>query len=101
MIGQMRQSIFDDSNLTLFQAAINDQFSQVAQVPFINGVKLSSVSLITGQANTINTSLGRKASGYMVISKSANADVWNDAISSSNQITLYSSANVTVDLWVF
>ena len=101
MIGQMRQTIFDDSKLTLFQAAINDQFSQVSQVPFINGVRKASISLITGQANSVNTSLGRKAIGYFITSKSANADIWNDSIESDSQITLRCSANVTVDLWVF
>jgi hypothetical protein len=101
MIGQMRQTIFDDSKLTLFQAAINDQFSQVSQIPFINGVRLSSISLTNGVANTVDTSLGRKASGYMIILKDANADVWNDSIESDSQITLWCSADVTIDLWVF
>ena len=101
MIGQMRQSIFDDSRLTLFQAAINDQFSELSKIPFINGVTINSVNLITGQTNTINTNLGRKPVGYFITSQSANSVIWNDVFTSDSSMILRCSANVTVNLWVF
>src|SRR3990167_582030 len=87
-IGQMRQTIFDDSNLSLFQQSLNDQFSQIAKVPFVNGTKIDDVELTTGQANTINHKLGREAVGYFVISNSANTVIWNDAFSGVTNIIL-------------
>lgn len=101
-VGSMRQTIFkDDPNSSLFQQAINDQFSQVGKVPFMNGNQLDSITLTTGQANTIETKLSRKAVGYFIFSNSANAVIWNDTFSSDINIILRCSANTTVTIWVF
>ena len=101
-IGQMRQTVFkDDANLALFQQSINDQFSEVAKIPFTNGTMINGVALTTGQANVVNHKLNRKAVGYFVISNLANSVIWNDAFSGDTSITLRCSANTTIDLWVF
>ncbi len=99
-IGQMRQAIFTDANLALFQQSINDQFSQVGKVLFMDGTLLEE-DLITGQANVINTKLARRANGYFVVSNSANSTIWNDAFAGDISITLRCSANTTVTLWIF
>lgn len=101
MIGQMRQTVFTDSNLQLFQDSLNDQFSQIGKIPFINGRLIEGQVLASG-ANVINHKLGRPAKGYFVTSKSANVGIWNDyPIASDTTITIQASGAVTIDLWVF
>lgn len=96
----MRQTISTDANVTQLQAAINDQFGAISAIPFMNGVLLTGVSLVTGSTNTINHKLGRLAQGYFVVSKSTGAIVWNDTFTDA-AIPLHTSANCTVSLWVF
>lgn len=100
-VGNMRQTIFNDTNLSLFQQSILDQFSQVGKIPFMNGTKLDDIDLITGQANTVDHKLGRKATGYFIFLKNTTADVWNDPIAGETNIIFRCSSNVTVSLWVF
>lgn len=61
---------------------------------------VKSVALVTGQANLVAHQLGRKPVGWLVIDKTAQADVWRDAAVATTQdkIALRCSANVTVDL---
>lgn len=100
-VGQMRQTVFDDSNLSLFQQSINDQFSQVSKVPFVNGNKIEDIDLTTGSANTVDHKLGKKASGYFVFSNTSQSTIWNDAFSGDTNIVLRCSADTTVTIWVF
>lgn len=100
-LGQMRQTIFSDTQLSLFQQALNDQFSQISKIPFINGQLVSGVVLVSSGATSVNTGLSRVAQGYFVISNSANSVIWNDDFSSDTSINLYCSLNTTVDIWVF
>lgn len=95
----MRQTIFEDAKLTLFQAAINDQFSKVQGVAITKGILITNQT-ISG-TTTINHSLGRKASGYMVTSINSNVNIWNDSFSGTSSITFHCSGTATVDLWVF
>lgn len=99
-IGQMRQTIFKDSNLSLFQQSVNDQFGQVSKIPFMNGNLLTDVELLIGQENIIDHKLGRKATGYFVTASDAGTVVWNSVFTDTT-ITLYVTINATVNLWVF
>ncbi len=98
-IGQMRQSFFSDSNLSLFQQALNDQFNQLAGIPFLNGRMISAVT-ISG-TTVVDTGLQRKAQGYFVTSIDSSNTIWNDAFDSDLSITLHCSGTAVVDLWVF
>lgn len=97
----MRQTIFTDSNLSLFQQALNDQFGQIAKIPFINGLLIQGVALSSAGATSVNTGLGRSAQGYFVTSNSANSVIWNADFSGTTSVSLSCSANTTVDIWVF
>lgn len=100
MIGQMRQSIFNDSNLTLFQQAINDQFIEISKIPFINGRLIEGLVITSSGVNQIEHKLGRQAKGYFVTSNGANSVIWNGPMGDT-YIPIYCSANTTVSLWVF
>lgn len=98
-IGQMRQAIFEDTDLTLFQSAVNDQFQQLAKIPFINGNAVNSVT-VSG-TTTVNHGLGRQAQGYFVTSMSVPVPISNDAFSGTISITLHATVSTVVNLWVF
>ena len=99
-IGQIRQIISDETSVVQMQQSLNDQFNQIAKIPFINGSQLTAIALVTGSLNSINHKLGRKAQGYFLTSNSANAVVWNDAFNDTT-LDLRCSANTTVNIWVF
>lgn len=71
--------------------------------PGARRLTLKSVSLPTGQVNLVSHQLGRKPVGWLVIDKTAQADVWRDAsvATTNDKIPLRSSANVTVDIQVW
>jgi len=95
----MRQTVFDDTNLSLFQQAINDQFSQVSKIPFMSGNFIQDIAL--SGTTTVNHGLGRQARGYFIASNNANVTIWNDAFSDDTSLTIYSSGAATVSIWVF
>lgn len=100
-IGQMRQTVFsDDPNLSLFQQSVNDQFSQVSKIPFINGNMLTDIELTAGVENNIEHKLGRTAVGYFVSANGADSTIWQTSFT-DKVIVLFCSAGTTVNLWVF
>lgn len=99
-LGQMRQIVTSDQTLTQLQSSLNDQFAAIKAVAIVDGLRLTGISLVTATVNNIPHKLGRKAIGYFITSASAGALIWNDAFTDS-VIPLHTSANITVDLWVF
>lgn len=98
--GQMRLTVFDDSKMTLFQQAIQDKFTEIFGIAICNGLLLTDVSLVSASTTNVNHTLGRTAKGYVVVSKSANANIWNGTMTDT-VIPLHASADCTVSLWVF
>ena len=78
-------------------------------VPFVNceiidGQILKNVQLTTGAPNTIAHLLGRELLGLTVIRQRASAIIWDEQDTNTlkqRNLILQTSANVTVDLWVF
>jgi hypothetical protein len=91
----------EDPLLDRVQDRIKGALDAVGRVPLLDG-RLLTVSVGTSQT-VIPHGLGRPWSGYIVVSRSANAQVWNappDA-NSFALLVLQASAAVTVTLWVF
>jgi hypothetical protein len=69
----------------------------------VQGRILQNVPLVTGD-NTINHGLGRKLIGWVLVDKSATADIYSkQSTNPSPQLSLIlsSPAPATVSLWVF
>lgn len=96
----MRQTIFTDPTMTQFQQAINDQFAAVGNIPIVSGVLLENVKLDPASGNQVSHKLGRTARGYVIVSKSNGASVWNGAFT-DKIIPFQVSAAVTLSIWVF
>jgi hypothetical protein len=75
---------------------------QARQCPLVDGALLRSISLTTAGANVAH-SLGRAWTGYIVTRSSSGAAVFDAGAQrdSTRFVSLQSSSNVVVDLWVF
>lgn len=92
------------ANLDLLVDSWSKDLDPLLASPIATPTILKSVSLITGQANTINHLLGKVLTGWIIIRSRAQATVWDTQ--DTNQLpdktlVLRTSANVTVDLMVF
>lgn len=95
------QTILKD--LSLMQTKWASVINPILSAPIVNGLLLNSVSLVSGD-NTINHKLGRKLQGWIVVGKTANANIFDkQATNTMPELTLVlnSSATTTVNLWVF
>lgn len=80
------------------QQNVDDAFTRLQTGSVLDNVIIENVVINT--TNTLSHKLNRVPRGYLIIKRSANAQVWNGVITSSS-IALSSSANVTVSLLIF
>jgi len=84
--------------LNTIQQNVGEKFNELDKVSLLNNVLLKNVSVNTSA--TINHGLGREPVGYIVVRKSANAQIWDTAIT-ADSLTINSSAAITITLYVF
>lgn len=98
-----RKTKVQDPSAQRYQDSAQLSFTRLADIPFLDGVLVENIAIITGAAKLVSHGLGREPRGWLVVKKNANATVWETTtmISYQNQMTLNSSANVTLSLWVF
>lgn len=68
--------------------------------PLSKGIFLPSISLVTGN-NVINHLLGRKQQGWLISDQDAAASIYRSQPFNDITLTLNSSANCVVTLYVF
>ncbi len=93
----------EDKDVNKVQDNINTSLSAVLSKEIVDGILLKEVDLVTG-TNVISHKLNRKIEGWIIVRKRATADIWDSQDSSNTRdrtLTLESSADVTVDLWIF
>lgn len=79
-------------------------FVGILSKQIIDGQLLKDVSIPTGSVVKVPHTLSRKVTGYIVIKKNANAQIWDSEASNTlptKFLNLNSSANVVISLWVF
>jgi hypothetical protein len=104
MLPSVPQVSFDDHKLELLQSFLGQFCSQLQQIRFLDGRLISSVSLASATATPVSHGLGRDIVGYFLLSKSANANVWDNLTTATDKLkflNLSTSADCTVSLWVF
>lgn len=77
---------------------------EITNKRLIDGALLTGVSLTTGVDNIITHKLGRPIVGYIITQKSADCRIWDNQLTNEQKdkfLNLETSANVTVDIWVF
>lgn len=94
-----KQVQFKAFDLLQFQASVKDFHQQLTLCPFLTGAYAKGQAIGTS-ATIVNHGLGQAPQGYFVLTRGANATVWQTAATTTT-ITLQASAPVTVDLWIF
>jgi hypothetical protein len=94
----------DSGNLDEVQENIEDVLTPFIRSQIIDGVLIRDISLSSGIDNKVNHKLGRKPTGWLLVRKRAQGDVWDLQDSNrtpSKTLVLRSSTNIVVDLWIF
>jgi len=100
----MNQQLFQtvqtaNQQLNQIQAYITQAFNSLLNLsPFLGGQLIQNVSVSTA-GTVINTGLGRVPQIWTLCDQQADATVWRTAWN-SNSITLKSSADCVISLWV-
>lgn len=82
---------------TKWAASINP----VLALPILNGNEVDGINLVANKPQAINHLLQRMPLGWFLLDNTANTVVWRTASFTTTTITLQSSANTTINLWVF
>lgn len=93
----------DDQTFSMMQTNWAQQLNPVLNNPMQNGQLLRNVSLINGTTK-VNHKLGRKLQGWIITRQRASANVYDTQDTNSMPqltLSLVSSADVIVDLYVF
>lgn len=85
--------------LGLLQDNIRDALQDISDSLIVEGVQIGPVTIGT-TATTIAHTLNRMPLGYFVVKKSGPGDIYDMAINASN-LTLVSSSQVRVSIWVY
>jgi len=93
-----------DSDLNRVQSNVDASLKTIETLPWMGGVIIDGVLLVSGVDNRVDHGLGRDPTGFIVLDKQATCDIWRSTTSNSLAsltLLLRSSANVTIKLWVF
>ena len=84
----------------LFQTKLKSLLDPILGLPELSGLALTNVQLINGVTN-INHKLSRMQQGFRITDINGSATIYRSQPFNSSQLTLTSSAAVTVNLWVW
>lgn len=74
----------------------------VLRQPILGGVLVKSVALKAAGPTAVNHGLGRKYQGWWLVDNNADCRIWSGiSVFPDKQLTLYTSGDTTVSLWVF
>jgi hypothetical protein len=103
----LQQIITTDQNLQLIQNNVNNALTPLQNQPMTGGVLLNNLSLISGQDNLIQHTLGRVPVIYFIGNFTVNTTVWSPTSSSLNgassnalTINLRCSTSCNVSMWI-
>ena len=102
MIGKFNKINVTDYELSRVQDAVDSALNGLNQVPFINGVVVENVPLLSASDNQVFHGLGRTFRYWSILRNNANSVIYEATtqIFPDKIITLKCSANCTVSVWV-
>lgn len=95
---------FTDNRISQVLQRIKLILEEITAKKLIDGSLLTGVALTTGSANNVPHKLGRDIVGYLITQRSADCRIWDGQLTNTQKdkfLILQTSANVTVDIWVF
>lgn len=90
----------NDQNFVLMQTQWKGQLDPILAIPMLSGIQLRSVSLTSG-TTVINHLLGRMQQGWIITDQNGAASIYRTSSLNDKTLTLFSDAQVTVNLWVY
>jgi ATP-dependent protease ClpP protease subunit len=93
-----------DSELSSVQDNVIRSVAPILQKVIIDGQILEDISIATGAVRNISHGLGRPITGYFIMKRNANAQIWDSEATNTQKdiyLKLNSSANCIVSIWVF
>jgi len=85
----------------LAQTKWASSINPILALPILNGNEIDGINLVANKPQAINHLLQRMPQGWFLLDNTANTVVWRTATMTTTTITLESSANTTINLWVF
>lgn len=89
-----------DPSMDLLQTKWKSNLDPILSIPFLSGKALTNIILATG-INNIYHGLGETQQGWIIIDQTASAAIYRSQPFNKQNLTLTSSAPVTISLWVF
>lgn len=101
MIANIRKTRTGDRDLQVVQDSVFQCLENIRRREILDGRLIKDVSVNNTTLTEVAHGLGRPLNGWLVTRINADARVWEAASSKDTLLTLDSSANATIDLWVF
>lgn len=77
------------------------EINPIIALPILQGIQIDGISLTASVPKVINHLLQRMPQGWFLVDNTADANVWRSAAFSKLSLTLESSADTTISIWVF
>lgn len=101
MISNIRKTRTEDRGLQVVQDSVFQCLETIRRKEILDGRRIKDVYVDSSTPTEVAHGLGRPLIGWLVISKNANANLWQTTSDEESILTLNTSADVTVSLWVF
>ena len=101
---QLQRLLAGDELLARLQDNVQSAISQITVVDILGGRLIHEVVLAQNEDNEINHGLDKPLKGWIVVRQNAEAALWDsqdDSPTPSKTLTLNTSNDCTVTLWVF
>jgi len=95
---------FEDEATNRAWVYLQSVLTPILQSTILDGELVTNVELTSGVDNVVRNPLGREIIGWIPVRVRAEANIWDQQDSSSSKkstLTLRTSADVEVDLWIF
>ena len=87
--------------LALMQTRWASQLNPIIANPLINGQQIDNIILTANTPLKINHNLQQLPNGWLIVDKTSFADVKRTQPFSTSTITLESSANTQISIWIY
>lgn len=77
------------------------QLNPLVANPIFQGLQLNAIVLDANKPKTISTTLNRTQLGWFLVDKLSSCNVWRTEPFNANTLTLESSADTTISIWVY
>jgi len=85
----------------LAQTKWSSILNPIIAIPFLQGNAIENISLTASTPKAINHLLQRMPQGWILTDNTANAVIWRSKASTDLFITLESSADTVISIWVY